>query len=561
MTLRKRLFCLLLVLAALAALLPLHAAAQEDGAPQQSFASFRELQALCAQSYDDTTTFVCSRNEDFVLDENLSIPCNLHIQIPRLTIPSGRELTVETGARLDCSVLRIEGRLSNWGQTFCLIFAPSAGVTESETVLGEAGSVLNGGTMTFSGELDVNRFIDAGASFREYHFLLSGTDELPALIQRAENDGEAGFFAGIYGGDRESGSSLALPKNFTLTLHDASLRFPADTILSLDGSLLLYRSRVLTAGELVNNGRCAVYDAESGLEILEGGSYSGYGELANCSGSSLFPLSGVDPALFEALEPSGETELYRLPPPPGSDPEPEPESGPRPTPGPALRESSGENQIVILDELGLLTEEQRQKLLEDMRPITRFGSVAFWTTDEYTRNEVEQARLKRRELFGLESGVILVINMNVRKVSIQSYGLINETISAAQANTITNNVRGYLTRGQYYEGASTAFGQIGRLLEGGVIPQPMKYLSNACIALMLSLILMLPLAFRYASTFRKGDPLKMVEAGALAFTGAAARYLCETRTERPKSSGGSSCSSCSSGSSCSSCGSGGSSSF
>lgn len=225
--------------------------------------------------------------------------------------------------------------------------------------------------------------------------------------------------------------------------------------------------------------------------------------------------------------------------------------------------SSVPGEIVILDELGLLSSTEAEQLRQDMEPITAFGNVAFWTTDQYARDEVEQARLKRRELFGLESGIILVINMNVRKVSVQSYGTINDTITADRANTITNNVRNYLTKGDYYGGASTAFRQIFRLLDGGRIPQPMKYLSNAAIALMLSLMLMLPFAFRYASTFRKGDPILIAGAGAaaLSFTGVAAKFK-GNDYQKISSDSGSSCSSCSSGgSSCSSCGSGGSSSF
>ena len=225
--------------------------------------------------------------------------------------------------------------------------------------------------------------------------------------------------------------------------------------------------------------------------------------------------------------------------------------------------SSVPGEIVILDELGLLSSTEAEQLRQDMEPITAFGNVAFWTTDQYARDEVEQARLKRRELFGLESGIILVINMNVRKVSVQSYGTINDTITADRANTITNNVRNYLTKGDYYGGASTAFRQIFRLLDGGRIPQPMKYLSNAAIALMLSLMLMLPFAFRYASSFRKGDPILIAGAGAaaLSFTGVAAKFK-GNDYQKISSDSGSSCSSCSSGgSSCSSCGSGGSSSF
>ncbi len=115
-----------------------------------------------------------------------------------------------------------------------------------------------------------------------------------------------------------------------------------------------------------------------------------------------------------------------------------------------------------------------------------------------TYDEVEQARLKRRSLFERESAAILVINMNVRTVTVQSDGEINTVVTKGRADTITNNVRNYLTRGEYLEGASIAFGQIETLMEHDRIPQPMKYLSAFCIALLISLMLMLRVVIRSA---------------------------------------------------------------
>ena len=219
-------------------------------------------------------------------------------------------------------------------------------------------------------------------------------------------------------------------------------------------------------------------------------------------------------------------------------------------------------RAIILDDLRLLTEEERDHLLEDMEPITKYGNVAFWSTRESASNEVEQARLKRRELFGLESATILVINMNLRKVSIQSYGALYDIITIDRANTITNNVRNLLTFGEYYSAANRAYSQIDALMKGEQIPQPMKYLSNLAIALIASLILMMNIVFRHASSFTKPehDPIKEVIA---AVTLGSVSLKATRRVPRSSSSGSgcSSCSSCGGGSSCSSCGGGGSSSF
>ncbi|MBQ6612079.1 MAG: TPM domain-containing protein [Oscillospiraceae bacterium] len=219
-------------------------------------------------------------------------------------------------------------------------------------------------------------------------------------------------------------------------------------------------------------------------------------------------------------------------------------------------------RVVIEDDIDLLTEAEERALLGDMLPLTAYGNVAFWSTREYASDEVEQARLKRRALFDLESGSILVINMEIRRVSIQSYGAMYEVLTPARANSITNNVRNYLTRGEYYIASQKAYSQMNSLLRGNRIAQPMKHLSNACIALMVGLILMIGRVFRLSSTFRKEDEAQVIGATALAFAAAAVVNRGQKREYSPPSSdSGSSCSGCSSGSSCSSCGGGGSSSF
>jgi len=218
-------------------------------------------------------------------------------------------------------------------------------------------------------------------------------------------------------------------------------------------------------------------------------------------------------------------------------------------------------RVVILDEIDLLTPLEERQLLGDMQPLTEYGNAAFWSTREYSSDEIEQARLKRRDLFELESGTILVVNMEIRRVTIQSYGDMYDVLTVQRANSITNNVRNSLTRGEYYTAAQKAFQQMNSLLRGNRIAQPMKHLSNACVALMVGLMLTLARVFRQSSTFRKADETQVIGATALAFAAAGVVSRGQRREyDPPSSDSGSSCSSCG-GSRCSSCGGGGSSSF
>ena len=221
-------------------------------------------------------------------------------------------------------------------------------------------------------------------------------------------------------------------------------------------------------------------------------------------------------------------------------------------------------QIVIIDDLDLLTDEEEQKLVEDMKPVTAYGNAAFWTTEAYTYNEIDQARLKRKELFNFDSACIFVINMDIRKLTIQSYGTINESLTDSFARSITDNVKGYATSEDYYTCCKTAFSQIFMVCENLHISEPLKISGYIVISLMSGLILAIAIAFSRvnnpllkAGLYTINEPYQ-IEGGFK--TPIDAVYVSETTVYRPpvsSSSSGSGCSSCSSGSSCSSCGGGG----
>ena len=97
-------------------------------------------------------------------------------------------------------------------------------------------------------------------------------------------------------------------------------------------------------------------------------------------------------------------------------------------------------KILVMDDANILTSDEEKQLVHDIIPVTAYGNAVVWTTEEYTDNELEQARLKRKELFVFDSACIFVINMNksVRKLTIQSYGTINEFVTDSFARSITD---------------------------------------------------------------------------------------------------------------------------
>lgn len=147
-------------------------------------------------------------------------------------------------------------------------------------------------------------------------------------------------------------------------------------------------------------------------------------------------------------------------------------------------------QVIVEDDANLLTDEEETTLGKEMAPITTYGSVAFksidynpyYSTEDYTRSYY-------RDTFGSTSATVFLIDMDNRNIWIHSNGTIYETITKSYANTITDNVYKYASDGDYYTCAFTAFGQINTLLEGRKIAQPMKYISNAFLAVIIALLL------------------------------------------------------------------------
>ena len=149
----------------------------------------------------------------------------------------------------------------------------------------------------------------------------------------------------------------------------------------------------------------------------------------------------------------------------------------------------------IRDNMNLLTDSERAQLLESMIPITEYGHIGFCSIKQSTSNALEQAREIRKNMFGMDSGSVFVINMNVRQINIQSYGRIYQYITSSKAKSITDNVRRYATNRDYYSAASQAYSQMLTVIEGGVIAEPMRYLSYGGIALMIGMICALMIVF------------------------------------------------------------------
>lgn len=146
-------------------------------------------------------------------------------------------------------------------------------------------------------------------------------------------------------------------------------------------------------------------------------------------------------------------------------------------------------RVILEDDADLLSDSEESMLLSQMQEITKYGNAGFKTLSDNEFSTSYYTKEYYYELFGQQSGTLFVIDMDNREIYLFSDGTVYQTVTSAYADTITDNVYRYASRGDYYSCASHAFSQVHSLLSGNKIAQPMKYISNALLALILAALI------------------------------------------------------------------------
>ena len=197
-------------------------------------------------------------------------------------------------------------------------------------------------------------------------------------------------------------------------------------------------------------------------------------------------------------------------------------------------------RVLIEDDAQLLTDEEEQELAVLMQEITTYGNAAFKAIDNNDRSTESYARQYYRERFGTASGTLFLIDMDNRNIWIHSDGAVYKIITKSYADTITDNVYRYASDGDYYECAAHTYEQILTLLKGDKIAQPMKYISNGLLAVILALLLNYGLVSFFARIKKPGRK-ELLRNGQnyFRYTQPRAFFRRESRTYNPTSSGSS----------------------
>lgn len=143
-------------------------------------------------------------------------------------------------------------------------------------------------------------------------------------------------------------------------------------------------------------------------------------------------------------------------------------------------------EVLIEDDANLLTEQEILQLKESMKPLTEYGNVIFKTINTNPHTTATYASKYYDEKYKNESGTLFLIDMDRRYVYIYSSGKNYKIITKDKANIITDNIYKYATNKQYYLCAINAFEQVNTLLDGGKILEPMRYISNILISIIIA---------------------------------------------------------------------------
>ena len=145
--------------------------------------------------------------------------------------------------------------------------------------------------------------------------------------------------------------------------------------------------------------------------------------------------------------------------------------------------------VTVMDDALLLDQTEEKALLQSMLPIAKHGHVLMLTSDRTDISCEGEATVLCNQLFGNENSVVFVINMGIREIYIYAREDMCDSIDSGHARSIADNVYRYASKEDYFTCADRAFTQINSLLNGDSIAQPMKYICNALLSMIVALLL------------------------------------------------------------------------
>ena len=170
-------------------------------------------------------------------------------------------------------------------------------------------------------------------------------------------------------------------------------------------------------------------------------------------------------------------------------------------------DSATKYSIVFDDAAGLISSTEETRVRAAMEAASVYGNILFVTVNDNNYTKVEKkAQTYVMETFGDRvSCSIFMIDMANRQLTLQNTGELKQMISSGDSDTIMDNVYRYASYGDYATCAVNAFSQVESLARGAGIARPMKYISNALIAVLGGVMIMYIVLIATRAGKRKKD--------------------------------------------------------
>lgn len=202
---------------------------------------------------------------------------------------------------------------------------------------------------------------------------------------------------------------------------------------------------------------------------------------------------------------------------------------------------------MVLDDAELFTKYEEAALLEKAYDLTEYADVFVVTVakGQNPYGSSESSTKKYGDAIYLDysnnnSCIMFIIDMHTRYIYVYRYGKAEKSLTTGKCESITDNVYDYASDGDYYKCASFGLEQIGKVLNGEKIAEPMKVASNFFIAFVIGFVVMYLVALGKSKVSTTSDS-EMLKYAAISFAANNTKDVVTgtTKTYCPRSSGSS----------------------
>lgn len=145
--------------------------------------------------------------------------------------------------------------------------------------------------------------------------------------------------------------------------------------------------------------------------------------------------------------------------------------------------------VYIDDSEGLLSESEKEMVVEEMKSFTEYGNAVFVSANLKPGQAEKYAANYYEKTFSGEDGAIFLVDMGDRLLLLQGHQNIDIMLTSSKCNSIMDNVYRYARNQDYGKCVITVFDQAEAVVKEQRIAQPFKYITNIFLSVILAFLI------------------------------------------------------------------------